>query len=223
MVRIFSFRRDDINSATKNAKFSAIRRARSEKFGFSIDKDELKVVVTGFLRYDPIMAAPLKRPQGLRSWFAFLIATALGAGLSPFAPGTAGSLVALPLPIITQDWPFSSRFGAWLALTIAGIWAAKVWDETQQSSDNQSIVIDEVVGLWLTAWTVRTTEGLLVAFVLFRIFDVWKIPPVRQVDRWSKKKSSPWLGGFGVVADDLLAGLQGLAVILALQKWGILS
>jgi phosphatidylglycerophosphatase A len=174
------------------------------------------------------MAAPLKRPQGLRQWAAFLIATALGAGLVPIAPGTAGSLIALPLPLVTLQLPMGSRILAWLALTGLGIWAAKNWDQFQKSSDNQSIVIDEVVGLWLTAWTAESWTTLLAAFVVFRFFDVVKIPPVRQVDRWSKKKAAEgtptaaWWGGFGVVADDVLAGIQGLAVIMALQKWGML-
>ena len=174
------------------------------------------------------MAGPLKRPQDFRQWTAFLIATALGAGLTPKAPGTAGSLVALPIPILVRNLDFSTRALLWCGLTFLGIWAAREWDQFQRSSDNQSIVIDEVVGLWLTAWTATQWSTLLVAFVLFRFFDVLKIPPVRQVDRWSKKKagentpSSAWWGGFGVVADDVLAGVQGLIIIVLLQKWGIL-
>ena len=59
--------------------------------------------------------------------------------------------------------------------------------------------------------------------MLFRIFDMIKPPPVRQVDTWSKKQSSPWWGGFGVIADDIVAAIQALSIILLLQWLKILS
>jgi phosphatidylglycerophosphatase A len=91
------------------------------------------------------------------------------------------------------------------------------------TGDNQNIVIDEVIGLGITAWTAgRDLKTLFAAFVLFRFFDVIKPPPVRQVDLWSKRQASPWAGGFGVIADDIVAGFQALAVILVLQYYQVL-
>jgi phosphatidylglycerophosphatase A len=167
--------------------------------------------------------------QGLRAISAVAIGTALGAGLVPFAPGTAGTLVALPLAYFTAEWPWPIRVLMWLALTAIGTWAAKVFDETMRTSDNQNIVIDEVVGLGITAWTSGFSALTLVAaFVLFRFFDILKPWPVRLIDSWSKKKASGgtplsrWYGGFGVMADDVAAGFQGLLCILILQALKVL-
>lgn len=184
---------------------------------------ETLVVVNSKLRYDHIMTASWKRLQGSKAWTALIIATAFGAGLLPLAPGTWGTLVAVPIPFLLMDFPEWLRVLAWVSVTVAGVWSAKTLDESLASNDNQMIVIDEVVGFWLTAWTAGGHwQTLLAAFILFRFFDILKLPPVRQVDRWSKKASSPWLGGFGVIADDVLAGVQGLIIILILQQKGFL-
>jgi len=162
--------------------------------------------------------------RGFEPITALFIATAMGAGLFPIAPGTMGTLVAMPLAFLSRDWPGLVRVSFWVGLTILGTWSAKVFDETMGTNDNQNIVIDEVIGLGIAAWTAGSDpKTWLAAFLLFRFFDVLKPPPVRQIDRWSKKQASPWWGGFGVIADDIVAGFQGLAVILLLQAFGILS
>ncbi len=162
--------------------------------------------------------------KGPRAIMAVTIATALGSGLVPFAPGTAGTLAAMPLAYWSADWPTVARVLFWVGLTLAGTWAAKTFDQTMQTGDNQNIVIDEVIGLGITAWTAgHNPTALIAAFVLFRFFDIVKPPPVRQIDRWSKRKASEggvysaWYGGFGVIADDIAAGFQGLACMLLLQ------
>ena len=160
-----------------------------------------------------------EKVRGAKSVAAFWIATALGAGLFPIAPGTMGTLMALPIAYFTNEWDLTIRILFWLGLTVLGTWAATVFDQMMKTGDNQNIVIDEVIGLGITAWTAgRDLKTLAVAFVLFRIFDVIKPPPVRQLDQWSKNQSSPWAGGFGVIADDMVAGLQALMVILVLQS-----
>jgi len=165
-----------------------------------------------------------KRIRGVKSVSAFCVATALGAGLFPVAPGTMGTLVALPIAYFTNEWDLMARVLFWLGWMILGTWAAMVFDQMMKTGDNQNIVIDEVIGLGITAWTAgRDLKTLAAAFVLFRIFDVIKPPPVRQLDRWSKNQSSPWAGGFGVIADDIVAGLQALAVILVLQHYRVLN
>jgi phosphatidylglycerophosphatase A len=164
--------------------------------------------------------------------FALFTATAGGAGLLPKAPGTFGAMVGVLIAYFTADWSLDSRVSLWTFLIVIGIWSAKIFDQTMKTSDNQNIVIDEVVGLGVTAWTVGADPlGLLIAFLLFRFFDVLKPFPVRQIDRWSKKKAKStggtdlgyWWSGFGVVADDLVAGVQGLIIILLLQHFQILS
>jgi len=163
-----------------------------------------------------------KQIHGIRSSLALLIATALGAGLSPVAPGTMGTLMALPVAYFTRHLPWGYRLAFWGVLTGIGTWAAKVFDELMETNDNPCIVIDEVIGLGITSWTAGDDfKTWIAAFILFRFFDILKPPPVRQVDLWSKSKSvgfaSAWRAGFGVIADDMIAGLQGLGLIILLQ------
>jgi len=167
----------------------------------------------------------------IKKFSAWFIATAGGAGFAPKAPGTAGTVVGIPLAYLTYDWAIGPKLIFWSALLAAGIWAAKQIDEMQGSSDNQKIVMDEVVGYGITAWTAGPHLWTIVcAFVLFRIFDVIKPPPIRQLDYWSKKKAADkssqvaaWYGGFGVMADDVLAGFEALAIVLILQKLAVIS
>jgi phosphatidylglycerophosphatase A len=173
-----------------------------------------------------------ERVRGLKNISAVFVGTAGGAGLFPVAPGTMGTLVGMPIAYYTYAWPLAARLMLWTALAALGTWACKEFDTMMGSHDNQNLVIDEVVGVGITAWTAGATElsaaagsvdwkPWISAFVIFRLFDVIKIPPVRQVDRWSKTGSS-WLGGFGVMADDIAAGFQGLLVMILLQKFHIL-
>jgi phosphatidylglycerophosphatase A len=172
-----------------------------------------------------------ERVRDFRSGSALLVATALGAGLVPRAPGTMGTLVAIPLAIATAGWPVGARLALWLGLLALGTWGAKTYDEIMETGDNQCIVIDEVVGLGITAWLLEPGASWLswfAAFFLFRLFDIVKPFPVRQMDRWSKKKAvesskiGKWWGGFGVMADDVLAGLQGLLVMWILLHFHVL-
>jgi len=131
-----------------------------------------------------------------------------------------GTLVAMPLAWWSNDWSFLPRVALWLALLAGGTWAAKVFGETMETGDHQSIVMDEVVGYGITAWTSGTDwRALGAAFILFRLFDITKPPPVRQADRWSKN-ASRWVQGFGVMLDDVLAGLYALACMVLAQRLG---
>jgi phosphatidylglycerophosphatase A len=151
---------------------------------------------------------------------AFTIATSLGAGLFPIAPGTMGSLFGIPLAYFLRDLPVEGRILIGLFLIAIGTWAAKIFDQTMETSDNQNIVIDEVIGMGISSWTAgNNPKTWVAAFLLFRFFDVLKPFPVRQIDRWSKNQSSAWWKGFGVIADDIGAGFQALAVIYLLQYW----
>jgi phosphatidylglycerophosphatase A len=158
--------------------------------------------------------------RGPKNITALFVATAGGAGLLPKAPGTFGTLVGIPIAYFTRDWPLTIRIIFWTAITVVGTWSAQVFDQTMQSTDNQNIVIDEVVGMGITAWTAGNHwQAWVAAFVLFRLFDIWKPYPIRWVDRWSKK--SPLWSGFGVMADDILAGFYGLLCMALLQFYGL--
>jgi phosphatidylglycerophosphatase A len=144
---------------------------------------------------------------------ATLIATFFYTGRLPKMPGTWGSLAALPcawyLWSLAPEW-------AWpiFALSVAiGIWAAHKYVRFTGKEDNQEIVIDEVLGIFVTAILAKHTLAHYAAvFVLFRLFDIWKPFPVRWFD-------DNVHGGLGVVLDDLVAGLWALLCIFLLGKF----
>ena len=142
---------------------------------------------------------------------ALLFATAFGTGYSPVAPGTAGSAVAL---VILWLVPFS-RVGLvafFIVVTLAGTWAAHVAEASLGEKDPGAIVIDEVAGMTLSVLALPLTiPVLLTAFVLFRVFDVVKPFPA------GRAQALP--GGFGVMVDDLIAGLYALGIGAALRAF----
>lgn len=146
---------------------------------------------------------------------ARLLATWFGCGYAPKGPGTAGSLAAVAI-----GWPLHAYAGVgpWgfailaLALTGPAIWAAGVTARETGLKDPQIVVIDEVVGQWiaLAGASELNWKSWLAAFLLFRAFDIWKPPPVRQLERLP--------GGTGIVLDDLMAGVYA-ALVLSAAGW----
>ena len=141
---------------------------------------------------------------------AHVIALGGGAGLVPGAPGTAGTLLALPL-----HWWLAPQFSAltWLAVIAAGfgigIWACGRSGRALGVSDHGAIVWDEIVAFLLVlAFTPAGYAWQASAFLLFRLFDILKPPPIRYFDRSLKN-------GFGVMFDDLLAACYSLLVLAA--------
>ncbi len=145
---------------------------------------------------------------------ARLIATWFYCGYSPQAPGTVGSAAAILIAIALHSYLTPVEFGVLgLVLAIPGMWAANVTANELKLKDPQIVVVDEVAGQWITlagATAVNWTAWLL-AFALFRIFDIWKPAPVRRLE------SLP--GGIGIVADDMMAGIYGAAVLFALGRF----
>lgn len=162
--------------------------------------------------------------RALLSHPAGWIASGLGSGLSPFAPGTVGSLVALPLFVLMQQ---AHPLLPWLGIVgvfALGVWAAGWVIRAIGVEDPGVVVIDEFVGQWLTLamldgfirWRADSNQApsmlavLLVGFVLFRLCDILKPWPASWADRCLH-------GGFGSMLDDALAGLwAGCVGILAL-------
>ncbi|MDA8389877.1 MAG: phosphatidylglycerophosphatase A [Gammaproteobacteria bacterium] len=126
------------------------------------------------------------------------VATALGAGLSPFAPGTMGSLAALVL-----WWPLlgtSAYSWVWAAAAIAGVPLCGRAARALGRPDPPAVVWDEVVGMGVTLWGIPASPLWVAAgFGLFRLFDIAKPPPLRILERLP--------GGFGIMADDVGAGV----------------
>jgi phosphatidylglycerophosphatase A len=150
------------------------------------------------------------RPDGrfLLAHPAHFIALGFGSGLAPFAPGTFGTLVAIPIALALRAYTNDVVFIAAIVLLFAvGAWAAQVTGRDLGVADHGSIVIDEIAAFLLVLFFVGS--GVLqqaVAFLLFRVFDIVKPPPIRQVDAAFKN-------GLGVMADDALAALYALLVI----------
>jgi phosphatidylglycerophosphatase A len=137
---------------------------------------------------------------------AYLLATWFGAGFVPFAPGTAGTLAAVPLYLALRPGGPLLVLGAAAALTAVGVWAASEVCVATKLSDPQIVVIDEVVGVLVTlAASAPTWTSLAAGVVLFRLFDQWKPWPARRLESLH--------GGMGVVMDDVAAGVWGAAVL----------
>jgi len=138
---------------------------------------------------------------------AHFVALGFGSGLAPVAPGTWGTLVAIPLAALLR------AFGGDVAMAVAvvvlvavGTWASTVTSRDLGVDDHGSIVIDEIAAFLLVLLFVGGDAlRVAVAFLLFRLFDIAKPPPIRQVDEHVK-------GGFGVMADDLVAAGYALLV-----------
>ena len=141
---------------------------------------------------------------------AHVIAFGAGAGLVPFAPGTAGTLLALPLFWGLAAYCETATLLVLIALGFGiGIWACGRTGQALGVPDHGSMVWDEIVAFMLVlVFTPPGTVWQISAFLLFRLFDIVKPPPIRYYDR--KLKS-----GFGVMFDDLLAAFYTLLVLAA--------
>ena len=152
--------------------------------------------------------ALLRHPAG---W----IACGFGSGLSPFAPGTAGSLAALLPWLALRELP-RPWFVAVLVLAFAlGVWAGGWAVRTLKIADPSVVVWDEFVGQWIAlaplAWWPRGWPWAICGFALFRVFDILKPWPVSWADR-----KVP--GGLGVMLDDVIAGVYAALALAALQQ-----
>ena len=159
-------------------------------------------------------AALLKHP-------AHLIALGFGSGLSPVAPGTSGSLWAWASFLVLQSWFTPATLG-WFILgaLVLGWWACSVSAEMLGLSDPGMIVWDEVVAFWLVLWLWLPASwgDQLLAFVLFRFFDMVKPGPVGWADGLFKGRRG-WVGGWGILFDDLVAAFCTL-LVLSLAVYG---
>lgn len=151
---------------------------------------------------------------------AHLLALGFGAGLSPIAPGTAGTLWAWLAYLVMAPTMTSAQMG-WLiaASTVVGWWACTVTAKNMAVLDPGSIVWDEVVAFWLVLWLIMPAgfAGQLIAFLLFRFFDSVKPGPVGWADQIFKGTGAR--GGWGIMFDDFVAAFCTLLVIALWRFW----
>jgi phosphatidylglycerophosphatase A len=142
---------------------------------------------------------------------AHLLAFGFGAGLMRKAPGTWGTLVACPIYGVAHYGGFYAVLASAVAFFAVGVWAAGVTSRSLGVADHGGIVIDEIAAFLLVlAFTPQLFVWWVIAFLLFRVFDIWKPWPIRWADRSIK-------GGFGVMFDDVLAAGYTIAIILLLR------
>ncbi len=223
--------------------------------------------MTATLSAAPAADAPRKKPR-----LALAIATVLGLGYIPKAPGTFGSLVGIAAAILTHPVSLITLVGilffegglgidvpmfnghaapvlllvpslvALLVVGFAGVWSSSRVSDYAQTSDPQYVVIDEVSGMFLTlvlaimpiglptrlvpndeasvfalysAFSLLNWKYLLLGFILFRVFDIWKPWPARQLEKLP--------GGWGIMADDWMAGIYAAILLRVALHFGLLS
>ena len=158
---------------------------------------------------------PIKNP-------IIFLAFGLGSGLSPKAPGTAGSALSLVF------FPLLCMLGLWgsvafiVVATLFGFWLCGKAADILKVHDHAAIVWDEFVGQWIAllpllasaTWNIQTYVGVILAFILFRFFDILKPWPISWCDKHLE-------GGFGIMVDDLLAGIAagGILWFIVSKNW----
>lgn len=147
---------------------------------------------------------------------AYFIAFGFGSGLSPIAPGTFGTLAAIPVYLLLScySWPI------YLILTCAafvlGVKVSDIVSHDLGEHDYKGIVWDEIVGYLLVMFMVpKGVIWMVLGFILFRLFDIWKPQPIRWVDNRIQ-------GGLGIMLDDVLAAVPAWAILQLLSTYQLI-
>lgn len=159
------------------------------------------------------MTAQDKKNEENFPLFHKLVATSFGAGFSPIAPGTIGAVVAVVVWLVldyymdycTLQWTLA---GLIAMFTVLGVWSSTI-SERFWGEDSSRVVVDETVGEWIALLAVPASSHwgyVLAAFLLFRFFDIVKPLGVRSMEKLK--------GGYGIMGDDILAGIYSAVVIL---------
>ena len=145
------------------------------------------------------------------NYFILLLATGFGVGYSPVAPGTLGTLVAIPIYYFLSENPSPLYEITLIGFFFLSVWISENAEAFFGKKDDPRIVIDEVMGFLITMlWLPKTIFFIILGFFLFRFFDIVKPFPIRHLERQLK-------GGFGVVLDDVMAGIYANVVLHLLQ------
>lgn len=143
-------------------------------------------------------------------------ALGFGLGLAPKAPGTFGTLAAIPFIFLTMMAPLWLQLVVAIAICAIGIWFCDVASRDAGVHDHPAIVWDEVAGFYITMIGAAISwQTLLVGFILFRFFDIVKPWPITLLDKHVK-------GGFGIMVDDILAGIFSLICLQLVVYYGLI-
>lgn len=149
----------------------------------------------------------------LNDKFVKALATGFGSGFAPFAPGTAGTVVAIPVYLIFSPLSWPLYLLSALALTFLAVYVSQEAEKLFQKKDAPQIVIDEIAGfMWTMFLAAPTGWHILLGFVFFRLFDILKPFPARFLQ-------SRLPGGYGIVLDDVAAGIYANLSLLILSKF----
>lgn len=141
-----------------------------------------------------------------------LLAFGFGSGLAPRAPGTFGTLAAIPLYLVLSQLSLPFYLLLVTGISLAGVWICQQAANRLGVHDHPGIVWDEFAGFLLTMSVAPASwPWLLAGFVLFRVFDIWKPWPISWADRHCK-------GGLGIMLDDLLAGALAAGLLYLLIR-----
>lgn len=150
------------------------------------------------------------------SSIAQFFASGFGSGCAPFAPGTIGTLMALPLWWGLSYLPPLYYFLAVVFLSLIGIWFCDTAAKELKVHDHGGIVWDEFMGLFITLFLLKPTLVIAtIGFFIFRLFDILKPWPISYIDKHVE-------GGFGIMLDDILAGLFGFIAMQTLVYLGVI-
>jgi phosphatidylglycerophosphatase A len=137
----------------------------------------------------------------------YFIAFGLGSGTMPFAPGTFGTLLAIPFYLLMRPLPLVPYIIFVIAFIIFSSWISERVSREIHVHDHPGMCIDEFTGFFVTMINApHGWEWILLGFLLFRLFDIWKPWPIRYVDK-------KIYGGFGMILDDIVAGIFAMLII----------
>lgn len=140
------------------------------------------------------------------------IAFGFGSGTLPFAPGTFGTLFAIPFYLLIQHTPPLIYLAIVVILTVLSIWICDKVSKEIEVDDHQGMCLDEFIGFFVTMFAApHGWIWIVIGFILFRIFDIWKPFPIRYIDEKIH-------GGFGMILDDVCAGIYSCLLIHIISR-----
>ncbi|MGB9629178.1 MAG: phosphatidylglycerophosphatase A [Thermodesulfobacteriota bacterium] len=144
--------------------------------------------------------------------FFLLFATGFGVGYSPIVPGTLGTLLAIPLYLFLSEIPSPIYELTLMGFFFLSVWISERAEQFFGKKDDRRIVIDEIMGFFITMlWLEKSLFVIIMGFILFRFFDILKPFPLRNLEK-------RWRGGYGVVLDDVVAGIYANILIHLLGR-----
>ncbi len=151
-------------------------------------------------------------PRSMWEKPSHFIAFGFGSGAVPFAPGTFGTLMAIPFYFTMQSLSHSLYLLLTIIITLASMWLCHRVAKEINVHDHSGMCLDEIVGYLVTMYAAPHGLAWIIAgFLLFRLFDIWKPWPIRYIDEHAS-------GGIGIILDDVLAGIYSL-IILRIIAW----